>query len=314
MKVLLLAKSDWANLGYILSRCLKEVGVEANMLVQSNHFSKYPNQGIRFHKTSQVQKYAQEADIIQFMHSQFIDTGVDLSKKRVFVFHGGGVYRESHKILNRIFNPIVEKSIIQTGDLFNLGAKNEVWLLPAVNVNKLIPIYTRKSDKIIIGHFPSGATTKNSHDINKVIETLKKDLGDKFEYRFSPNKITWVKHIKRVSQCDVYIEACNLKLKTKRSPVALKYGEWGVSAIEAASLGKVVISHFLSHERYKKEYGECGIKVANSPEEIEKHLRELLSFNDSQLLESRVNSRLWVTKYHSYATVGKRLKEIVYEM
>lgn len=313
MKILLIANHDWANLGYTLSKCLKEVGVEATMLVSNLH-PNYSEHGIHFRNIDQVRKYAQKADIIQFMHSQWVNTGIDLKTKRVFVFHGGGAYRGGREKINKIFNPIVEKSIIQTGDLFGLGAKNEVWLLPAVDTNKLKPVYERKSNKILIGHFPSGPKAKNSNGINRVVERLKQDLGHKFEYIFSSDKVSWDKQIKRVSKCDIYIEACNLKLKSKRSSKECKYGEWGVAGIEAAALGKIVISHFLSHERYKQEYGNCGIKVANSLDEIEEHLRGLLMLDDNQLLQIRKDTRLWVEKFHSHYAVGKRLKEIIYEI
>lgn len=308
MKVLLMARHDWANMGYVLSQCLREVGVDATMLLKNVGRSRYPKHGIPL-KGKAVKKYAKEADIIQFMHSQWFN--VDLKSKRVFVFHGGGSYREYHGKLNKTFNKVVEKSIIQTGDLFGLGAKNEVWLLPAVDTNMLKPVYKRKSNKIIIGHFPSGAKVKNSEGIRKVIEKVRKDFGHKFDYVFSFHPAMWVNQIKRVSECDIYIEACAPTLKGK-TKIVRKYGEWGVAAIEAAALGKVVISHFLSHKRYEKEYGQCGIKVANSLDEMEVQLRKLLSLSDSELLQIRKDTRAWVEKYHSYKAVGERLKKVVY--
>jgi hypothetical protein len=313
MNVLLIAHNDWANLSYVLSQCLKKVGIEATALVSSILY-KYPEHGTYFRKIDQVRKYAKKADIIIFMHSQWVNTGVDLKTKRVFVFHGGSAYREGYEKINKIFNPIVEKSIIQTGDLFGLGAKNEVWLLPAVDIDKLKPVYKKQGDKLIVGHFPSGSIVKSSEGINKVIEKISHELGHRFEYVFSSDKVSWSKQIKRVSECDIYVEACTPRLKSKRSSKKYKYGEWGVAGIEAAALGKVVISHFLSHERYKQEYGECSIKVANSFDEIEKHLRELLMLDDNQLLQIREDTRLWVERFHSYYSVGKRLKKIIYRI
>jgi hypothetical protein len=314
VKVLLVANNDWANLGYILSQCLKQVGIESDMLVKNKHIYRYPEHGIYFRSVDQVKQYAKKADIIQFMHSQWVDTGIDLSKKRVFVFHGGGVYLRLHKKLNKLFNPIVEKSIIQTGNLFNLGAENEVWLLPAVDVNNLKPVYERHSDKIIIGHFPSSSITKNSDGINKVIERLKQDIPHKFEYVFSPITVPWGKQMERVAKCDIYIEACSLEVKTKKYPVAVKYGEWGLAGLEAAALGDVVISHFLSHDFYEREYGNHCIRVSNSLDEIENHLRQLLTFSDDKLLQAKKDTRAWVEKFHSYYMVGKRLKDVVYEI
>ena len=107
MRVLLLAKNDWANLGYTFSMCLQKVGVDAVMLGKSPNYYKYPNKAFALEN---VRHYAEEADIIQFMHSSYIDTGIDLSKKRVFVFHGGGHYRDNPAKVNAVFNPIVERT------------------------------------------------------------------------------------------------------------------------------------------------------------------------------------------------------------
>jgi len=36
--------------------------------------------------------------------------------------------------------------------------------------------------------------------------------------------------------------------------------------------------------------------------------------SDSELLQVRKDTRLWVEKYHSYYITGKRLKEVVYKI
>ena len=247
------------------------------------------------------------------MHSFYINLGIK-KNQRMFVYHGGSRYRVNYKHINKVFNPKVEKSIIQTADLFGLGAKNEVWLLPAVDTKKIKPVYKRQSDKLIVGHFPSSPVAKNSNLINKIMKNLKKEFGNKFEYVYSPKVINWNRNMKRVSKCDIYIDACTPILKTKNSPKGNKYGEWGVAAIEAAALGKIVVSHFLSYKSYEREYGKCGLVVANSISEVENQMRKLLLLNDDKLLALKKNNRAWVEKFHSHYAVGKRLKEIVYKI
>ena len=310
MDVLLVSvKQDYANVSYTLQQSLRAVGVDALALSLKRTNTVKPASA-RVVNLPELKKYAQQSKIIQFMHSLYIDLGV--KNKRMFVYHGGGRYRENFKVLNKTFNPKVEKCIIQTGDLFGLGAKNEVWLLPAVDTEKIKPVYERQSEKIIVGHFPSSKMVKNSKGINQVIEKLKKDFGDKFEYINSSSMVNWVEHMKRVSKCDIYIEACTPYLKGKKT--LNKYGEWGVAGVEAAALGKVVITHFLSHKRYEKEYGKCCLKTANSLEAIEKHMRKLLTLSNDELLQIKKDTRAWVEKFHSYYAVGKRLKEIVYKI
>ena len=311
MKVLIVCRNDWANMGYKYQESLKEVGVDAKAVTLNINYSCKPKHA-EICNLQKMRSYAKSAEIIQFMHSEYFDLGV--KNKRFFVFHGGGKYRTNSNTKNKIFNPIVEKSIIQTADLLGLGAKNEVWVPACVDTNSIKPIYQRQRDKILVGHFPSSPVVKNSKGINKVMKNLKKEFGDKFEYVYSPKKLGWIENMKRVSECDIYIDACTPFLVAKKDPKGSKYGEWGVAAIEAAALGKVVISHMLSYKRYEQEFGKCSIKVANSLEEVKDHMRKLLSMTDDELLQNKKDSREWVEKSHSYYALGKKLKEVVYKI
>jgi len=298
MRVLLLAKNDWANLGYTFSMCLQKVGVDAVMLGKSPNYYKYPNKAFALEN---VRHYAEEADIIQFMHSSYIDTGIDLSKKRVFVFHGGGHYRDNPAKVNAVFNPIVERTLIQTGDLLGRGAKNEKWVLPAVDIEAIKPDYSfNEGEKIIVGHYPSSADTKGSNIVNKAISELKhnRDVASRFIYRFSIERVTWKEQMERVNECDIYIEQMRL-------------GEWGVSALEAAALGKLVITNFNSYNRYVREYNNNPeLIVANNINELRSVLKEFLKFNNSELLSCKKNTRLWVENHHSYKAIGDKLKSV----
>jgi len=311
MKVLIVSKNDWANMGYKFQESLRKVGVDAKAVTKQVGYSCKPNHA-EICSEQKMKTYAKSADIIQFMHSEYFDLHV--KNKRIFVFHGGGNYRAKSEIKNRFFNPIVEKTIIQTGDLLGLGAKNEVWLPAGVDTNTIKPVYERQGDKLIVGHFPSSPLVKSSDGINKIMDGLKKRFGNKFDYIYSPTKVAWTKNMQRVSNCDIYIDACTPILKAKKIPNGKKYGEWGVAAPEAAALGKVVISHMLSHERYEKEFGKCEIRVANSFKQIRKHMINLLSISDDELLQIKKDTRMWVEKFHSYEFMGRRLKDVVYNI
>ena len=310
MKVLLIGIRDWAYVGYTLSKCLQTVDIEANMLVKLPYTFR-PNCGVSFYDDmAKVKRYAEEADIIQFMNGQWVETGVDLSKKRVFVFYGGTNYRTNSQELCNIFNPIVEKSIIQTGDLFSLGANNEVWLLPAVDLDILKPNYKRKSNKLIIDYFPS--SSMKGPGIVDVLKKLQKQFGGRFEYITDTKRMSWKQHMKRVADCDVYIESCSITQKYKDN--YYKTGAWGIAALEAAALGNIVMASFLDSEAYKNEYGQHALRVVNTLPELESELIELFSLTDNELLHYKKETRLWVEKFHSLKAVGKRLKEKVYEI
>jgi hypothetical protein len=225
------------------------------------------------------------------------------------VFHGGTDYRQNFRKVNRKFNRIVEKSIIQTADMLGLGAKNEVWVLPAVDSEKLKPVYERISSKKVIGHFPSSEANKNTDLIIEVIWRLKADplIDSKFVFIPPTGGTGWSENIKRMSECDIYIEACAPKQRKR------KYGEWGITALEAAALGKTVVTHFLSLDKYEQEYGDCALNVANSAQDLEGVLRKLIEMDNNELLRNKKKTRKWLETNHSYQAVGRRLIEKVYE-
>jgi len=299
MDVLIVAKNDWANMGYRLQECLRKVGVDAKAVTLSINYSCKPKHA-KICEVKNMQKYVNDSKIIQFMHSEFECFNLNISKKRVFVFHGGGRYRDNPNERNKIFNPIIEKSLIQTGDLWDLGAKNKVWVLPPVDVNLIQPVFN-KNNRIVISHYPSSAKLKGSDIIDTVMAKIKPTFNDKFVYKFSDKRVSWKEQIKRLSKCDIYIEQMLL-------------GEWGVTALEAASLGKIIVTNFKSYDKYLNEYGSCPIIPANSEEELVDVLVGLLNKSEDELLNLKKATRDWVCKNHSYEAVGKRLKEIVYEI
>ena len=304
--------TDYANLGFLYSKSLMSVGVDSISLIDHHERIEYPKQGVICKsKSKRMRKYVKKAKIIQFMHSLYFDIK-SIKNKRIFVVHGGTRYRQNPKKFNKIFNPIVEKTIIQTGDLLGLGSKNEVWILPPVDTENIKPIYNNiNEEKIIIAHYPSKAKVKRSDIINTVMEKINKDPynRNKIRYIYSPKWIfNWKDNLKRMSKCDIYIEMLALKQGNKR------YGEWGVTALEAAALGKVVVTNFLSLKRYEKEYGKCPLMVVNNDEELKNVLQKLISMNKTELLKIKKETRKWAENLHSYKAVGKRLKEKVYEI
>ena len=303
MRIMLVAKNDWANVGYGFAESLKSIGLDATMVMQSGSVYGYPKQGKRVKTIQALRGYASHADIIQFMHSRFIDVGInDLSTKRVFVFHGGGKYRENHESINEFFNPIVEKTLIQTGDLFNLGAKNEVWVLPAVDTGTIRPVYN-DNDKLIVGHFPTSGKKKGSDVIISVLNDLSKmdEFKDKFEFRHSgiDNRVSWQEQMHRIAPCDIYIDQ-------------MKLGEWGMVALEAAALGKIVISAFNSYYRYMTEYGYCPMMIFRNADQLRHIIINLLRTDRSIIRMSQRSHRTWVETQHSYEVTGMRLAEKVY--
>jgi len=274
------------------------------MFIQNAHLYEYPNQGKIFKTSSQILSYVKKADVILFMHSQYIDTGVDLKNKKVLVWHTGTRYRQHSKEVNKIFNPVVNASICGR-DVFGLGAKNEKWVGGLVDVKALNPIYKKADDKIILAHYPRGHNKGTEIIKSSIGKISKKGLLNNFIYKFSDKIVDWESNIERVSGCDVYIEdMSNDKNK----------GVFGIASLEAAALGKIVVTRFLFLEEYEKKFGKCGIQVANTQEELIQKLIHLISLSEKNLLELRSRSRGWVVRCHSYEAVAKRLLKLFNEV
>jgi glycosyltransferase involved in cell wall biosynthesis len=104
----------------------------------------------------------------------------------------------------------------------------------------------------------------------------------------------------RISECDIYIDHQAYELGGQ------PYGEFGIAALEAAAMGKIVVSCTGKQKRYEKENGKIGMLVSNSPEELKSTLVSLVTKEDRQLHKIRKQCRFWVERYHSYRYIGKK--------
>jgi len=283
---LFVAYNDWANLGYLLSKSLNSVGVRAKAVCFRPDTFGYPEHAEVCTREA-YSKYSVNADIIVGMHSQCFPC--DLANKQLFVFHGGSIYRKNSSRLNNAFNQIVTGTIVQSHSFLDRGAKNEHWLLPPVDSNLIQPSYSYYGKTF--AHYPHKPRMKGSDTILKVMQSLDG------HFKFSDSGLPWLEHLKRVSGCDIYIEQFGT------------YG-WGLSALEAAALGKIVITAFRGLDGYKEEYGDCELVVANTPEELAKQVQEILTWSKQEITLKKKATRKWVEGNHSLKAVGKRLGRI----
>ncbi len=309
MKVLIITKSDWANVGYSIDMALRSVGVDSICLKKARHGLGYSKQA-EVGNVEAFKKHAYEADILQFMHSDPVSLGIEDQykvNKGISVFHGGSKYRGAPDKINDFWNNKIELALIQTGDLLNKGAKNEVWFLPPIDTDELQPVYSRSvNNKRVIAHCPSRGYKKGTDEFNEIMKRFENDpkLKNKFVYKFG-KRTNWPSNIERMKGSDIYFDACCPKLYGKT------YGEWGISALEACCLGKVVVSHFLSVERYRKEYGkECLIQHANNMKQVEQQMRRLILMPEEEFSNLQKRTREWAVENHSYKVVGKKLIDI----
>lgn len=292
MKVLIVCKNDWANLAYNYQESLREVGVDAKAVKTA--INRLRVQQAEVCSIQEMKMYAKSAEIIHFVHSQKPISGVVLKGKKVVVSHTGSTYRIKYKKVNAAFNPIVDLSI-GMGDLYGKGAKNEHWIEAGVtDTNLLQPVYERSDNKIIVSHFPSAPSAKGS----EIIKQTLKDTGDNYKFSYDYTRVDWKTNIERVKKCDIYVER-----------LLLTQG-FGISALEAAALGKIVITSYAFKQKYEETHGKFGMISVTTPKQLLEEVRRISNLSDNEILEMKKKSRSWVEKYHSYEATGLKFLKL----
>lgn len=312
MKVTLCANGDWANVGYEYAEALKAVGIDAQLLKLREHSFNYEPTG-EIVSLGIMKDEIMGSDIVVIMHSDagllkiLQEDNILPTLKRfggkVVAFHGGTVYRQDSEKFHKDYGQLIDATIIQTFDLLNKGAKNEHWILPPVDLDRIQPDFSFKNkDKLVLGHFPSGVRWKNTTLISNTIESLDQS---KVEYLHSLEKIDNHSNLLRINECDIYVEH---QQYTQRGKI---YGEFGVACLEAAALGKIVVTCSNAKNEYERQYDNCPLVISNSPERLRRVLDILINYMPgNSLLVLKKRHRRWVETYHSYRAIGKRLKAL----
>jgi hypothetical protein len=298
MKVVNVCVNDYANFSHDNANALRSVGIDCEDYIAKPHALAYKEQSIVLGK-NKIGEKTRHADIVQIMHSDFrLLPFIDKSKKLI-VWHTGTRYRQSPKKMNQIFNPIVDKCILALGEFWGLGAKNQTYCIGAVDTDKLQPVYNE--GKFVIAHYPSGSTDKGTANINKIISRLKKKHD--FEYH-TGERVPYKDQIERIKKCDIYIDVIANKQNGK------PYGSWGITALEAASLGKVVYAAHTTKDIYEKHYGGCRVIKVDSVQGLYDRLDVMLYMKRKQLRILQKETREWAMN-HSYKSTGEYLKNVL---
>jgi len=264
----------------VADKSLQSVGVEAKAITFHRHSFGYAEQA-ELCTDDLYAEYVAKADVVIAMHSVYKPCN-----KKVFVFHGGSAYRANFVRLNEFFNRIVAGTILQHWEFLDKGAKNPYWLLPPADLS-IQPDYTYHGKAF--AHYPRG-TQKGTETILRAFDGIPITYSDK--------SVPHQENLNRMSQCDIYVEmVCQ--------------PEWGMTALEAAALGKIVITTFHGLEDYRKRFGECELVVANTGDELKEKVKEILSWTEKEILGKKKATRKWVETLHSFEAVGRRLKAII---
>jgi hypothetical protein len=299
MKVLNICCDDYANFAHDNAKSLRAVGVNCIDVKLRPHVFGYESQS-RIVNEIELKNEIHSADLVQIFHS---DNSLlkYCTGKRIVVYHTGTRYRQSPAKFNALFNPFVEISFIALGEFAGLGAKNERYIVGAVAIPDIAINYLQGQLKY--AHYPSNALVKNSDNILFVMSTKTNDCI----FKYSATNVPYKEQLQRMSECNVYIEMNSLYQDGKQ------YGSWGITALEATAMGKIVITNHSSVAVYEKEYGvkPSLLLIEKAFDGLGGIVDYLNSLDSSELGKLAIESYEWVCKYHSYKATGEKLKQIL---
>jgi len=294
MKVVNLTLKDHANFAFNNAKALQAVGIDCEALTINSHRFGYREQA-RVVTWEEMVQAAEQADLIQIIHSQ--EQIYNLIKplgKRTWVYHTGTTYRQAAKHHNQLLNHWVDRTFTDSPEFMKLGAKDITYIATAIDTDaiKFVP---DQNHPLIFAHYPSRPANKGTAFIKSVMSQYKtaKFICDETIIHHAQN-------MKRIAACDVYIEMFQPKQGTET------YGSFGVTAFEAAAMGKSVITNSLYHEVYQQAYGQTGwLHICNTEESFKGLIHRIMKYGIQA--ERKVKVREWIEEYHSLKATGNYL-------
>lgn len=290
--ILNVCRHDWANFSYDNHLAMQSVGIDSVCVKLKRHEYEYKNQAQTISEPT-LKELVKEADIVQVFHS---DKWMHqyLKGKKVIVYHAGSTYRMHHAYYNHLWRD-ADLHVVCLGEFWKLAPKNKRYLVGAM---EMPASYSNCHLPLEIAHYPSNADVKGT---NHIINMLSSISSDKYYFKCDTNEVDYKEQIDRLKACDIYIEMFKMELGQN------VYGSFGITALEAAAMGKIVVTNNLHHELYQYEYGDCALQIVNTEQDFKDKINQLINLSTHELRELQHNTKQWALK-HSYTATGDRIK------
>lgn len=300
MRIINISYDDYANFAHENANSLRAVGVDCIDLKRVKHPFSYGTES-KVATSTEIQNQIKKADIVQLFHSDhtWLDYAYNLGK-RIVVYHTGTAYRQNPENCNNIFNEKVERCFTDQCEFIGLGMKNETYIATAINTYKFKPSNKAVSAPYKAYHFPSNPTVKGTEKIKEMMLKIENGI-----FKVNEDRVNHLVQMERMSECDIYIE---LFAPTQHGK---PYGCFGVTAFEAAALGKIVFTNNIRQKVYSDAYGDCALIIANTELDFIQKMKWVLGLNEKHIVNLQEQSRNWVVQNHSYIATGLRLKKLL---
>ena len=291
--ILNISTDDYSNYSHNIAKALRSVGLECVDVSNRRHRFTYDSESCTMPLDKMI-PLIRKADVINVMHSdhRLLDLAKRFGRGEIIVYHTGTRYRDKPEQMEVLFKGY--RSVTDQTEFMSLG--NHFYLVSPVEL-PLAPLY--KGGKLKIGHFPSTPEVKGTKEI---IEMLKPFEGQ-FEWLHSTKLVPHREQLKRIAECDVYIELFKPELNGK------PYGCFGVTALEAAAMGKLCITQDLEFNTYLNTYGFHPFWLSKDADEFVDNIRNI--FHLAPIVATEMRRRM--IDNHSYQATGNRLAKFIFD-
>jgi len=296
MKIIFCSYDDYSNYAFSLSESLKSVGVNSQSICLVPHPFQYVKSSIVVTRMMMIEQM-EAADIIIIAHS--FPSILEMCKhmgKRLFVIHTGTSYRQNPTGMNEIFNPVCERILFDSPEFDLLIGKERNYVAGAIDTD-LIKFSHHKNTELTFAHYPNKPETKGTVKIQEMM----RDFPVKF--LCDTTEVSHEENMKRISECDVYIELFAPKQRDKT------YGSFGMTAFEAAAMGKIVITNSMYQQLYFDSYGESALLIANNEARFKEQVQFCINSNIIDALKGFTHN--WIVEKHSYKSTGNYLIKVL---
>lgn len=293
MKIINVSHTDWARFQWDNMNALRSVGIHCDSITLCRH-EFYQEQSEIVSDTKEIIRRIADYDVIQFFHDNLnlFDLLVPaMIGKKIIVYHTSSFYRANADRVNANMNPYVYKIVNAMPEFMGMGARNEVYMVGAVDTDRIKPGGWVPNERPVFAHYPSNANVKGTA---KIVELMSRTPAN---FLYSTDIVGYQDQLARMNMCDVYIE-----MFTDKDGLGSAYGDFGITALEAAAMGKVVMTNSKHHSTYFEAYSIPFFWMFNSEAGFLDSIRMLNTGYHSK--EGAQEARELVVKNHSYKATG----------
>lgn len=302
MKILNACYDDYANFAHGIHVSMREVGLDVTGAKLKRHPFGYADE-LAIVQTETMKKLMQETDIVQLFHSDLhiLKLCKEVGAKYT-VWHTGTRYRHNPPGIAAQFNRAVAKFTDQCEFMITDPKLHYV----AAMVKPMPSLIRQPNRPYVVAHYPSKSITKGSPIVCFEMERIATWHPDSMIFEFSDSLVPHPQQLQRMAECDIYFE---LFAPTQNGDI---YGCYGVTAFEAAAMGKIVVTNNSFPNVYPEAYGvSLPFVIANCQRDIPDRVNELLALPEAAMEQRQEETFGWLSKNHNPTATGERVKKIL---